>query len=267
MSEEEERPEGPRLPACRKPTLVGEPFRRIGRPEAAPLRVIIWAGTLGKICDQLSSDMERELGGVLVGEACLWEGCTYVEVRSCLAACTPSHGPVHFTFTAETWIALDRAMDDEPSGRYMVGWYHSHPRLGVFFSQQDGDVHRVVFNQPWHVALVIDPSTGEAAFFGWAEGRPVHLPGYYIVEEAGPAKEELPHEPPEGVSGPPPEAPPSTSGPVEPQGARPSSPASPVSALQACGGASGGLRKLAKRLGLHCCRRCTSHGSEDGATS
>jgi proteasome lid subunit RPN8/RPN11 len=175
--------EGAIGPVQREPSLATRPFRRVGQPEAAPVRVVLHAGALDRIAQHLASDLTRELGGVLAGEVRLWEGCAYVEVQSSLPAQTPSRGPTHFTFSAETWIELDHAMEAGLPALYMVGWYHSHPRLGVFFSGQDGDVQKVVFNQPWHVGLVIDPSTGEAGFFGWADGDLRRLPGYYVLED------------------------------------------------------------------------------------
>lgn len=91
----------------------------------------------------------------------------------------------------------------------MVGWYHSHPHMGVFFSGQDKAVHRIVFDQPWHIALVVDPSTARRGLFGGNQGELVGLPGYYVIKpEVVPEKKDLAgttilpatHEPSEPVS-------------------------------------------------------------------
>ncbi len=184
------------VPTQREPALATRPFKRVGKPEEAPVRVVICASAFHKIEQYLATNMTMELGGVLVGEVCVWKGHTYVEIHSSLPADTPRHGPAHFTFTAETWIELTQALEDQFPDRYMVGWYHSHPRLGVFFSGQDNDVHRVVFNQPWHVALVIDPSTGQAGFYGWTDDRPDRLPGYYVLDDSSEFKGKPPFEEP-----------------------------------------------------------------------
>jgi proteasome lid subunit RPN8/RPN11 len=188
------------VPTQRKPSLTTRPFKCFGKPEEAPVQVVIYASALRRIEQHLASNVTTELGGVLVGEVCVWEDYTWVEIHFSLSANTPTHGPVHFTFTADTWIELTQALEDQFPEHYMVGWYHSHPRLGVFFSGQDSDVHRVVFNQPWHVALVIDPSTGQAGFFGWVNGRPARFPGYYVLEDSvQPQDEPQPEEPPEAA--------------------------------------------------------------------
>jgi proteasome lid subunit RPN8/RPN11 len=194
------------VPLRREPLLATQPFNRVGKPEETPVRVIIYASTLHQIEQHLASDTTKELGGVLLGEVCIWQDHTYIEIQSFLPADTTSHSSVHFTFTVETWVALDQAREERFPDRYMVGWYHSHPRLGVFFSGQDNDVHRVVFNQPWHVALVIDPNAKQVGFFGWVDSRLARLPGYYILEDAAePAGKPRPKEPPKEAARPSPE--------------------------------------------------------------
>jgi proteasome lid subunit RPN8/RPN11 len=39
----------------------------------------------------------------------------------------------------------------------VVGWYHSHPNLGVFFSGTDRKTQRDFFNQSHSLGLVVDP--------------------------------------------------------------------------------------------------------------
>jgi proteasome lid subunit RPN8/RPN11 len=50
-----------------------------------------------------------------------------------------------------------------------VGWYHSHPGLGVFLSEQDRFIHKSFFgDEPWYIAVVFDPASGERGVFVWA---------------------------------------------------------------------------------------------------
>ena len=39
----------------------------------------------------------------------------------------------------------------------ILGWYHSHPGFTAFMSTTDISTHREYFNQPYHIAIVIDP--------------------------------------------------------------------------------------------------------------
>ncbi len=198
-------------PLRREPVLATRPFKRVGEPEKASIRIVMSASTLQEIERHLASDVTTELGGVLLGQVCLWQDQTYVEIEAFLPFDSQSRSSVHFTFTAETWITLTQVVEERFPDSYMVGWYHSHPGLGVFFSAQDGDVQRVVFNQPWHVALVIDPSTAQAGFFGWLQGRPARLPGYYLLQELVEPAPEAPKPPPEAA---PPTEPAPTKAPV-----------------------------------------------------
>ena len=58
---------------------------------------------------------------------------------------------------------------------YVVGWYHSHPNLGAFFSGTDRATQRAFFNAPHSLGLVIDPIRQEQKWFlgpGSAELKP-----------------------------------------------------------------------------------------------
>jgi len=51
----------------------------------------------------------------------------------------------------------------------IVGWYHSHPNLGVFFSGIDRATQSAFFNYPYALGLVIDPIRRQRkCFFGGA---------------------------------------------------------------------------------------------------
>ena len=81
---------------------------------------------------------------------------------------TDDHGPVHFTFTADSWAQLhdDRAIQFPDLD--IVGWFHTHPDLGVFYSADDIVVHSAAFVMPWQVGLVLDPVREECCFFSWS---------------------------------------------------------------------------------------------------
>jgi proteasome lid subunit RPN8/RPN11 len=62
----------------------------------------------------------------------------------------------------EVW---DRARDEVSDGIQVVGWYHSHPNIGAFFSGTDRKTQRAFFNHPYSVGLVIDPVRDDSAWF------------------------------------------------------------------------------------------------------
>jgi proteasome lid subunit RPN8/RPN11 len=126
------------------------------------------------------------LGGALLGHAYRHKGGVIVEVRAALPAATTDHGPVHFTFSADSWSKLHRDRAAHYANLDIVGWFHTHPDLGVFYSSDDVVVHSAAFTLPWHVGLVIDPVRDEAACFGWVNGALSPIDGFYELPERRP---------------------------------------------------------------------------------
>ncbi|MCA9977771.1 MAG: hypothetical protein KC413_18555 [Anaerolineales bacterium] len=68
--------------------------------------VIISQTAIQQIDAHSSSNLRSELGGALLGKAYRYEDKTFVEIRATLPAVSPDHGPIHFTFGADTWSQL-----------------------------------------------------------------------------------------------------------------------------------------------------------------
>jgi proteasome lid subunit RPN8/RPN11 len=112
---------------------------------------------------------DHEIGGLLLGEAFTWQDRTWVEVEVALPGEMTDAGPAHVTFTAETWSQLLRRKEREFPDKSIVGWYHSHPRMGIFLSGMDLTIQQHFFPQPWHVALVVNGQHRTAGFFAWQQ--------------------------------------------------------------------------------------------------
>jgi proteasome lid subunit RPN8/RPN11 len=172
-------------------STAGEPRSILlhgAKPAAGQVRVAISQLSLRQIEGHASRDLTRELGGVLLGEVGNDEAGFIVKVRATLPVHTDDHGPVHFTFTADSWAQLH----EERARRYpeldIVGWYHTHPNLGVFYSADDVIVHQAAFVMPWQVGLVYDPVRGEGCLVGWdgsgegnVDAKLSEIDGYYEV--------------------------------------------------------------------------------------
>ncbi len=61
----------------------------------------------------------------------------------------------------------------EGSATRVVGWYHSHPGLGAFFSDTDCATQRAFFSHPWSVGWVIDPDDDTHACFAGVDSSAV----------------------------------------------------------------------------------------------
>jgi proteasome lid subunit RPN8/RPN11 len=143
--------------------------RHGSEPAAGQVRVAVTQLSLRQIEGHANHDVSRELGGVLLGEQGSDEDGYFIKVQATLPVRTADHGPAHFTFTADSWAQLHQ----ERSRRYpnldIVGWYHTHPNLGVFYSADDVVVHKAAFVMPWQVGLVYDPVRGEGCLVGWQQ--------------------------------------------------------------------------------------------------
>lgn len=125
------------------------------------------------------SNLRSELGGVLLGHAYRDGEQLIVEVIAALPARNDDHGPIHFTFTADAWSQIHNERAKSYPSLEIVGWFHTHPGLGVFYSSDDVVVHTAAFTLPWHVGLVVDPLGNEASYFGWQDGVLTPIPGYF----------------------------------------------------------------------------------------
>lgn len=143
-------------------------------PGAYPPDVGIDARLLQGLEEHAASSPHCEVGGLLFGQADVGGSRLQLMVTGALPAESFDAGPLHLTFTHETWNRLRRRRAAEYAGDLVVGWYHTHPGLGVFLSGLDLGLHARIFAvQPWCVALVLDPVRRRRAFF-WPRGDQVH---------------------------------------------------------------------------------------------
>jgi proteasome lid subunit RPN8/RPN11 len=175
-SSSSERPEAPpappQQPAERVPTASLLHGRR---SEDDDVRLGINQAALRQIALHAASDPTKELAGALLGRYRIGEGRYRVEVQAALPLTTEDHGPAHFTFTADAWARLNRDRPERYPDLEVVGWYHTHPDFGIFFSEDDLVVQRSSFYLPWQVALVLDPVRQEEGIFAW-KGDPDEEP-------------------------------------------------------------------------------------------
>lgn len=160
-------------------------------PAAEHPRIVIGQEALRQIERHCNSNTNVEVGGLLLGYAYLHGREVYVEIQAALPATTEDQGPVHFTFTGDAWSRLHRDKQRQYPELEIVGWFHTHPNLGVFFSEDDAVVHAAAFTQPWHVALVVDPVRRQASFFSWSGHLVTPVQGFYevILPDAAPDNE------------------------------------------------------------------------------
>ena len=138
---------------------------------AATLQVALKPDAWQRIWEQAKATTSREIGGILVGNIYQEEEQFLAHVTEALPAEHTKAGSAFITFTDQTWLHILKQVERLP-GQIILGWYHSHPGMGIFLSPSDEFIHRSYFgNQSWYLALVVDPISTEWGVFSWEHGE------------------------------------------------------------------------------------------------
>jgi len=159
-----------------EPHRTREPFHRsvrwIPKDEELdgnnpPLDVFVTQNAYVRICAHAGSDLDNEVGGWMAGKFCRdsLHGRPFIVIDTILPAVYTEQGAAHLTFTGDTQVALHNHLEEHFPDKVFLGWYHTHPRMGVFFSHWDAWLHQNFFPEPWQVALVIEPHKSVGGFF------------------------------------------------------------------------------------------------------
>lgn len=132
-------------------------------------------------------DLDRELGGVLVGAAASSAEGTLVSIEAAIRAKHTDAARGSITFTHETWEHINQVKDREHPDKRIVGWYHTHPGFGLFLSEHDLFIHRNFFRVPWQIAMVLDPRANETGMFVWRGDDVTGPEGFELVVPQAPS--------------------------------------------------------------------------------
>ncbi|HIP73278.1 MAG TPA: hypothetical protein EYH05_17995, partial [Anaerolineae bacterium] len=175
-------------PIRERPFAFPEGHRKWGRPEDGAVQVSLGPKAYRVVTEHALGDSRREVGGLLLGRVFQGErpGIFHVAVDEALPDRRGVGRSATFAFTHESWgILCDEAKARFPNYR-IVGWYHSHPNYGIFYSSVDQHSHQTYFDKPWLVGLVVDPKRNQGGFFSASSHGVDQLPGFYErVEDEG----------------------------------------------------------------------------------
>jgi proteasome lid subunit RPN8/RPN11 len=108
-----------------------------------------------------------ELGGLLIGR--VFRQCesidsppVLVEIQTSVPCVDAESTGVSLRMESSVWRDAGKFIG---GSSLVVGWYHSHPNLGAFFSGTDRRTQRSFFNQDFNLGLVIDHIRSEEAWF------------------------------------------------------------------------------------------------------
>lgn len=166
--------------------------------------IFVRPGVLAGATELARAAGERETGGILIGHLCRdpHSAEIHAEITAQIPARRAEAGHAHLSFTPETWSAVSDALALRRRNEVWLGWWHSHPffcrrcdparrRLCAlsrpFFSRDDCELHRAVFDAAFSVALLLS-DLGEAMlrydWFGWRQGIIAARGCYRLADEA-----------------------------------------------------------------------------------
>lgn len=128
----------------------------------------------------------KEVGGLLLGRVYQANtgGHNPTDTLIFLTHSVPSadyrNSPVSLEMGTEIWC---RANEHISARNIVVGWYHSHPNLGAFFSGTDRRTQRAFFNHHYSLGWVIDPFRDEQKVFYGAESKEYQHPVLVVDNE------------------------------------------------------------------------------------
>lgn len=141
----------------------------IGSQEELPIKINISENLKNEIRNFATSDLTRELGGVLIGTFNEENNQYILNVENYIIAKYTDAHLSSVTFTTETWAYINSEIDEKYPNYKILGWYHTHPGFGIFLSNWDIFIQENFFNIPWQIAYVIDPCHKTDGFFIWKD--------------------------------------------------------------------------------------------------
>jgi 26S proteasome regulatory subunit N11 len=136
----------------------------IDRPSA--MNLLTHHSVYEAIMEQSEVALPNETGGFLLGYTGFDPDCGswYNWIDQAVPIKPVEADAVHFSFT---WRDVDEIRNRrERERKSLIGWYHTHPGLGIFLSDTDLlKTHQQLFNELFQVALVYDCISGRAGYF------------------------------------------------------------------------------------------------------
>jgi proteasome lid subunit RPN8/RPN11 len=131
-----------------------------------------------------------EQGGLLLGRTSVKQVASPADKKEIIwisqSVASPVAGDaVSWRLDADQWGELMTSALQRHPGLEIVGWYHTHPGMGIFLSEQDLFVAGHFFPAPYQLSLVIDPVRGLAGAFRMVAGKATPLAGFQLLESEG----------------------------------------------------------------------------------
>lgn len=154
-----------------------------GAPRSEALTLTIDPDAHRALDAHCGANPRNEVCGVLVGFTGEENGRRWTRVVAIIEGKHAREEQMSVTFTHETWDAVHEALSQRTDKARVVGWYHTHPDFGIFYSAPDVFVHRNFFNLEGQVGVVVDPVRDERGVFASTAQGLVTLARYEVARQ------------------------------------------------------------------------------------
>ena len=120
-------------------------------PRSEALSLVIDPDAHRALDAHCGANPRNEVCGVLVGFTGEENGRRWTRIVAIIEGKHAREEQMSVTFTHETWDAVHEALSRRTDKARVVGWYHTHPDFGIFYSAPDVFVHRNFFNARGHL--------------------------------------------------------------------------------------------------------------------
>jgi len=153
---------------------------KLGQP-GGQQRVFMAYACLKQMLAHTQRNLDTEVGGILLGQVFRSTKGLVTVLTEAIAAARTDAGLGHVTFSHETWAELYQYLESLAPDADIVGWYHTHPGFGVFFSSQDQFIQENFFGGPGQVGIVVDPVADSLLLFASHEGEAAACSGLWVA--------------------------------------------------------------------------------------
>ncbi|MEW6097418.1 MAG: Mov34/MPN/PAD-1 family protein [bacterium] len=150
-----------------------------GNVDDKELSIFIDTDTFLDVRKHAQKRTDREVGGFLIGDAMQEKENLFIQITHLMKVQEIQHKSGEFIFTHGVWKMIDSIMSERYPDKQLLGWYHTHPGIGLFLSPEDKFIQNNFFNHPWQVTLVLDPLTKYQLFYYSKNKKLVNI-GFYI---------------------------------------------------------------------------------------
>ncbi|HQR52951.1 MAG TPA: Mov34/MPN/PAD-1 family protein [Burkholderiales bacterium] len=133
--------------------------------------VVVDAQAHADVAQHLATSRDEQ-GGLLIGQVFTRDADAIAAVFIRIGVAAPDFASSGVSLRMESGV-WTRAQEALREGELVVGWYHSHPGLGAFFSATDRRTQRAFFAHSYSVGWVRDPLRREECWFVGGESEPV----------------------------------------------------------------------------------------------